>query len=55
MYVVRIGNPSTLINNVVERDADTFTYIYNADGFPLKATIKTYLTTIYVTYNYITR
>lgn len=55
MYVVRIGNPSTLIHNVVERDADTFTYIYNAEGFPLKATIKTYLTTIYVTYNYITR
>ncbi len=55
MYVVKIGNPSTLIHNVIVRNADHFTYAYNNDGFPVKTTIKTYLTNIYIDYNYITR
>jgi len=55
MYVVRIGNPSTLKNNVLIRNADKFTYTYNPDGFPVSASIKTIRSTLYVYFNYTTK
>jgi len=53
MYVVRIGNPSTLINNVVVRNADTYSYTYNKDGFPTQGIISTVKSNIYLYFNYI--
>jgi hypothetical protein len=59
MYIVKIGNPSTLINNVVVRDADTYTYNYNSAGFPTSASIATLTATsavtLYIYYNYIVK
>lgn len=59
MYIVKIGNPSTLINNVVVRDADRYTYKYNSAGFPTSGSIATLTATsavtLYVYYNYIVK
>ena len=38
-YIVLIHNPSTLINNVANKDGDPFAYTYNSAGFPLTAVI----------------
>ncbi|MGZ3750666.1 MAG: hypothetical protein ACXVAU_05285 [Mucilaginibacter sp.] len=51
MYVA-FTDPSTLINNVVVKDADTYSYTYNNDGFPLKATVNTGTAIIPIYYNY---
>jgi len=55
MYIL-YSDASTLINNVVTKNADTYTYTYNNEGFPVKAMAKVVghaLTPIY--YNYIVK
>ena len=52
MYIAH-RDPSTLINNVLVKDADTYTYTYNKDGFPTSATINTGKHIIPVYFNYI--
>ena len=39
MYIL-YSDASSLINNVVIRNADVYTYTYNADGYPIKAIAK---------------
>jgi hypothetical protein len=55
MYIVMLYNPSTLVNNMVFKNGDTYTYNYNNAGFPTKATIKTFHANVYVYYNYIVK
>ena len=55
MYVVRIGNPSTLLHNVTVRNSDRFTYTYNDNGYPTGVIIYTALTKIFIDYKYITQ
>ena len=55
MYIL-YSDASTLINNAVTRNADSYTYTYNSEGFPVKAIAKVVghqLTPIY--YNYIVK
>lgn len=53
MYVIFIDNPSTLINNVVNKNGEPYTYTYNKDGFPINAVITTYnRTSIKLYYSY---
>ena len=55
MYLL-FPDASTLINNAVTKNADTYVYTYNSDGFPVKAmaTIVGHtVTPIY--YNYLTK
>ena len=54
MYIA-YQDPSTLINNVVVKDADTYTYTYNSDGFPTKALVATGTATFPIYYNYIVK
>jgi len=52
-YIVLINNPSTLINNIATKDADAFSYTYNADHYPVSAVITLLdLKKIYVYYSY---
>jgi hypothetical protein len=55
MYVVRIGNPSTLLHNVTVRNSDRFTYTYNDNGYPTGVIIYTALTKVFIDYKYITK
>ena len=55
MYIL-YSDASTLINNPVTRNADTYTYTYNNAGYPVKAVAKVVghsLTPIY--YNYVVK
>jgi len=55
MYIL-YSDASTLINNAITRNADVYTYTYNKEGYPVKATAKVVghqLTPIY--YNYIVK
>ena len=55
MYIL-YSDASTLINNAVTRNADSYTYTYNSEGFPVKAIAKVVghqLTPFY--YNYIVK
>ncbi|MDB5136124.1 MAG: hypothetical protein JWP37_2727 [Mucilaginibacter sp.] len=52
MYVA-YNDASTLKHNVVVRDADSYLYTYNTDGFPVSAQASTTTTTISILYNYI--
>jgi YD repeat-containing protein len=38
-YIVLIDNPSTLINNIANKNGDSFQYSYNPDGFPVSLVI----------------
>jgi hypothetical protein len=51
MYVA-YTDPSTFINNVQVKDADVYTYTYNADRYPTQATVNTGSATIKIYYNY---
>jgi hypothetical protein len=56
LMFVLYSDASTNINNVVTKNADTYAYTYNNDGFPIKATAKVIgraITPIY--YNYIVK
>jgi hypothetical protein len=52
MYVA-YTDPSTFINNIQVRDGDTYTYTYNADGFPTKALVNTGTAIVTIYYNYL--
>jgi YD repeat-containing protein len=55
MYIL-YSDASTLINNAITKNADSYTYTYNNEGFPVKAMAKVVghaLTPIY--YNYIVK
>lgn len=55
MYIL-YPDASTAVNNVITKNADVYTYTYNGDGYPVKATAKVVgrsLTPIY--YNYIVK
>jgi YD repeat-containing protein len=55
MYLL-YPDANSLVNNVVTKNADVYTYTYNRDGFPVKAIAKVVgrsLTPIY--YNYIVK
>lgn len=55
MYLL-YPDADALINNIITKNADTYTYTYDSDGFPIKATAKIVghaLTPIY--YNYIVK
>jgi YD repeat-containing protein len=55
-YIVFIDNPSTLINNVANKNGEPFSYTYNPAGFPLSAVITLYnQSKVKVYYNYITK
>ena len=41
-YIVFINNPSTLINNVANKDGEPFSYTYNSDGYPVSVIITLY-------------
>lgn len=41
-YILFIGDPSTLINNVASKNGQPFDYTYNPDGYPLSAVITWY-------------
>ncbi len=48
-------DPSTLINNIVINNADTYAYTYNSDGFPTKALVTTSTGTFPIYYSYIVK
>lgn len=52
MYVYYIYNPTTLLNNVNDRNGYKYTYIYNAGGFPTSAAINYFYYKTYITYQY---
>jgi hypothetical protein len=52
MYLAYVDE-SSLINNVVIKNADTYTYTYNSDGFPVKAMADFGRTLASISYNYI--
>jgi hypothetical protein len=52
MYLA-YDDESSLINNVVIKNADTYIYTYNSDGFPTKAQANVGRTTASISYNYI--
>jgi hypothetical protein len=41
-YILFINNPSTLINNVANKNGEAYNYIYNADGYPVSLVITLY-------------
>jgi hypothetical protein len=56
MYVVFIDDPSTLINNVVNKNGEPYAIVYNSAGFPTSAVVTTYNSTaIKLYYNYIVK
>lgn len=52
MFVYYIYNPTTLINNVNDKNGYKYTYTYNTDGFPTSAYINYFYYKTYITYQY---
>jgi len=48
-------DPSTLINNVIVNNSDTYAYTYNSAGFPTKALVTTGNATFPIYFNYIVK
>lgn len=52
MYVVFIYDPTTLINNVANKNGYDYTYSYNVAGFPTNASINYFYYKTYIKYEY---
>lgn len=57
MFIAFIDNKdvSSLVNNVIVRNADIYTYTYNSLGFPIKGLATSATTSIPIYYNYIVK
>lgn len=57
LYFMYVGyhDPSTHINNVLVKNADTYSYTYNAAGYPIKALVNTDQAIYPIYYNYIVK
>lgn len=57
MFIAFIDNHdvSSLVNNVVVRNADTYNYTYNSIGFPISGVAHTGTATIPIRYNYLVK
>ncbi|MBS1501546.1 MAG: hypothetical protein JST32_05760 [Bacteroidetes bacterium] len=52
MYIIFLNNPTTLINNVSDKNGYKYTYTYNADGFPVNGSVNYFYYQTYFTYLY---
>src|SRR6185312_16145334 len=52
MFIYYIYNPTTLVNNVSDKNGYKYTYSYNTDGFPISAYIDYFYSKTYITYQY---